>query len=173
MRGVVLWLQKKTMKKPHDFIGLKRGYLTVVAYAFTKAGQHYLLCECICGRVKRIRYEHLRSRITKTCGHCVKSNGRYVHGMKRKRVYNIWCVMKQRCTNINRKDHAEYGARGITYEPRWENFTDFYADMGAPPTHRHTLDRIKNEKGYSKENCRWATPKEQRANQRPPKLGAA
>lgn len=29
-----------------------------------------------------------------------------------------------------------------------------------------TLDRINNDKGYSPDNCRWVTSKEQRRNQR-------
>lgn len=72
--------------------------------------------------------------------------------------------MKTRCRNTKIKDAHRYSLRGITYDPSWENFENFYKDMGDKPEGR-SLDRIDNNKGYSKENCRWATPKEQRLNQ--------
>jgi hypothetical protein len=49
----------------------------------------------------------------------------------------------------------------------FENFRD---DMGEPPTPKHQLERGKNDQGYCKENCRWATPKEQARNRRSSRL---
>lgn len=59
-----------------------------------------------------------------------------------------------------------YGARGIRVCKRWLKFENFYEDMGDPPTSKHSLDRIDNNKGYNKKNCRWATPREQCNNKR-------
>lgn len=73
--------------------------------------------------------------------------------------------MRQRCNNKNLAQYKDWGGRGITYDPRWESFENFLADMGEPPPGL-TLDRRDNDGNYTKENCRWATPGVQRRNSR-------
>jgi hypothetical protein len=75
--------------------------------------------------------------------------------------------MKVRCDNPSMQNYKYYGGRGITYDNRWASFENFYADMGDPPA-KHSLDRIDNSKGYSKENCRWSDAKTQRHNRSDP-----
>ena len=75
--------------------------------------------------------------------------------------------MIQRCTDKKASNYHNYGGRGITVDPRWlESVENFYADMGDPPTSKHTLDRRDSNDGYNKDNCRWATMTEPQNNKR-------
>lgn len=76
-----------------------------------------------------------------------------------------WSNMIQRCTNPNHPRFADYGARMIMPVQRWYEFENFLADMGEQPEGL-TLDRIDNDKGYSKSNCRWIAKGEQNSNRR-------
>lgn len=80
-------------------------------------------------------------------------------------TYKSWAEMKARCNNSNRKDWQNYGGRGITYDPRWEDYSAFRADMGSRPEGL-SLDRINNSGHYTKTNCRWATKTEQNNKRR-------
>lgn len=73
--------------------------------------------------------------------------------------------MKTRCLNGNCEKFSKYGGKGISVCSRWLEFENFLADMGERPEGT-TLNRLDNDLGYYKENCSWATPAEQRANQR-------
>lgn len=79
------------------------------------------------------------------------------HGFSRMkdRTYNTWKAMRERCNNANHEHYKYYGGRGVTYDPRWDDFRNFLSDMGERPADM-TLDRVDPEKGYGPDNCRWA-----------------
>lgn len=84
--------------------------------------------------------------------------------------YISWMRMRQRCLDPNTGYYRLWGGRGITFDPAWGDYKIFLKDMGRRPSLQHSLERINNNLGYSKNNCRWATPKEQARNRRDNKL---
>ena len=82
------------------------------------------------------------------------------------REYNIWAMMRQRCTNPNAANYVNYGGRGITVDPRWAKYANFIADMGPAPSEKHTLDRLDNDGPYCPENCAWSDVEDQQNNRR-------
>lgn len=83
----------------------------------------------------------------------------------RKRAYDRWHKMIQRCSDPKHPDYHRYGARGIYVCDQWRtSFDAFYACMGDAPAGM-SLDREDNDGPYSPDNCRWATPLQQSWNQ--------
>ena len=85
-------------------------------------------------------------------------------GQAHKAEHRAWGNMHHRCRNPKSIGFSDYGGRGIKVCERWKSFAKFFEDMGPKPTPGHSLDRIDNNKGYSKANCRWATRAEQGLN---------
>lgn len=161
------------------FIGIKYNYLTVIKESNkikTSGGnsKRRLLCSCECGIIKDYDWQSVINGNIKSCG-CysrkIASNRmkimNNIHGQFNTPEYNSWQSMKKRCLNKTHKAYNDYGGRGITVCKRWiESFENFLNDMGSKPSKSHSLDRINNNDGYYKENCRWATQKQQCQNQR-------
>lgn len=134
-----------------------------------KRGNVLWECLCDCGN-KKITYGFsLRNGVTKSCGCLAKEltiKRQTTHGMSHNSVYAVWRGMKVRCENISNKAYHWYGERGIKICNRWHSFNNFWEDMKDGYKKGLTLDRIDNNKGYFKENCRWVTSKINQNNRR-------
>jgi len=160
------------MSKRAEMIGKKFGRLEVLAEAGHLGGHLAYSCKCDCGKEIVVRGYSMRSGNTESCGCAFRegvSQRFYKHGMKRSPEYATWQMMISRCTNPSAQDYGRYGARGVTVCDSWRDFRNFYRDMGDRPEGM-SIDRIDNDKGYSPENCRWATVAEQNRNTRRTRL---
>jgi hypothetical protein len=154
--------------------GNKYGLLTVIERAGSNKHNIALwLCQCECGRKKVIPGQALRSGNTKSCG-CGRSGNGRTHGLSKNILYKLWLSMKNRCNNPNTKCYPNYGKRGIKVCLEWENNPETFITWCLKNGYKKGLhiDRIDNDKGYSPDNCRFATRQINNQNTRMTKLNS-
>ena len=165
------------MAKLIDLIGKKFGKLEVLKRATnSKSGLTRWLCQCDCGNKTIVLSSHLTRSNTRSCGclqkeRAINSNTKHGHCIegKQTKIYGVWQEIIQRCINPKHRQWKDYGGRGITICKRWMKFENFLEDMGECPP-GNSIDRKNNGKGYFKDNCHWATRKQQQRNTRKNRL---
>lgn len=155
------------MRKFSDLVGKKFGFLVVIRKAKTRRDKSGILrtfwrCKCSCGKFVNVYTYSLIYGSTKSCKCLFRQRAKMratKHGGSSSLSYQSWLAMTRRC-----KRHKRYFGRGITFNPSWKSFKQFFDDMGEKPSPKHSLGRIDNNGNYCKENCRWELPEQQADN---------
>lgn len=152
-----------------DITGETFGVLSVVSRMTENdaSGSARWLCLCECGEVRVIAGTGLRAGRHKSCG-CKSprfvSSRTKLRGIAGTPTYNSWAGMLHRCSSAAKgKERRNYFEKGVRVCDRWHDFANFIADMGERPAGT-SIDRIDGSRGYSPDNCRWATSKQQANN---------
>ena len=159
--------------KTKKYIGTRRSKLVIISEPYKVRGKRRVKVKCDCGVKTTKNLENVLYGDTTSCG-CI----RFTAGKESKKnpLYNVYKGIINRCRYINCKDYHRYGGRGVKME--WNNFVEFKRDMGKSylahikkyGKQNTSIDRIDTNKNYCKENCRWATTKQQSLNRRTSKF---
>lgn len=161
------------MPKLINLLGRRFGRLEVMRRSDIPSEKPRWICVCDCGNEVIVPGRNLRDGFTKSCG-CYNRDQPKTHGMSGTAVYGRWKSIINRCGGFTEGTRRIYKERGIVVCERWKKFENFYEDMGKSfeehasihGEEMTTLDRINGEKGYSPDNCRWATYEVQSRNRK-------
>lgn len=141
--------------------GMKFGKWTVSHESEKRGDKRMAHCVCECGRHADVYISHLQRGLSNGCKPCAT----VIHGKSHEPTWSTWQAMHDRCSRKAHPHFHNYGGRGITVCSAWDDFANFYEDMGERPD-GYSLDRIDVNQGYFKENCKWSSKKEQSNNRR-------
>lgn len=169
----------KFARPASDISGKKYNRLTAIEFYKRKGKFDYWLFRCDCSNFVVYRKNNVTSTKgkTKSCGCLSRENltlgtlSTITHGMSDTKFYYVFKTMKNRCENPKSEKYYSYGARGI--KCLWNSFEEFKKDMYESYV-KHleeygrdtSIDRVDVNGNYCKENCKWATAKEQANNKR-------
>jgi hypothetical protein len=156
---VTLTYQKTSRVSAKSLAGRKLGELTVIKFLGRKLGFGWWECACSCGNKVDVPASKIKAKQVTSCGCGAKKVK-----LTKSPLRTIWLAMLSRCKNTDARNYRNYGGRGITVCERWTIFENFRADMGE--SFGLTLDRVDNDLGYCKSNCRWSSFLEQTRNRR-------
>lgn len=156
------------MAKFIDLTGERFNRLIVIERAEnTKHGSAQWLCKCNCGNICKVTANGLKSGNNQSCGCLHKETfTNKKHGLCNTRLYHTHNHMKDRCFNPNNKDYEIYHDKGMCEEWLGEHGAENFIEWSLANGYKDnlTIDRIDGTKGYSPDNCRWVTMKEQNNN---------
>ncbi len=160
-----------------DITGQRQGKLVIDRpSAPTKDRKARWIARCDCGGERLVvAQDFARGRILQ-CGCLRRATPHRNRGTKAlpgksssSRLYRIHQGILQRTSNPNNDAWENYGGRGIKLCAEWHTFPAFYEwALSHGYSDSLSIDRIDVNGNYDPGNCRWATPKQQTANRRPP-----